>query len=121
MKEGFQGQRTHSLPVGLLQEAKEHALCQGLYVTDIGFYPSARAHKRTRRSGSAQYILLYCVQGGDWYQLNHADKHQLKANQWVILRCRRGHALDNLLAALHGHAGPRAIHVPARTATAGAS
>jgi AraC family transcriptional regulator of arabinose operon len=85
MKEGFQGQRTHSLPVGLLQEAKVHALCQGLYVTDIGFYPLARAHKRTRRSGSAQHILLYCVQGGGWYQLNHAEKHPLKANQWVIL------------------------------------
>jgi AraC family transcriptional regulator of arabinose operon len=85
MKEGFQGQRAYSLPVTLLHEATNHPLCQGLYVTDIGFYPVARAHKRTRRAGSAQYLLLYCVQGAGWYQLNHAEKQPLRANQWVIL------------------------------------
>jgi AraC-like DNA-binding protein len=71
--------------VPLLHEASAHPLCQGLYVTDIGFYPIAKAHKRTRRVGSAQYILLYCVQGGGWYQLNHAPKCPLRANQWIVL------------------------------------
>jgi AraC family transcriptional regulator of arabinose operon len=85
MKEGFQGQRAYSLPVTLLHEATSHPLCQGLYVTDIGFYPVARAHKRTRRTGSAQHLLLYCVQGAGWYQLNHAEKQPLRVNQWVIL------------------------------------
>jgi AraC family transcriptional regulator of arabinose operon len=85
MKEGFQGQRAYSLPVALLHEATRHPLCQGLYVTDIGYYPAARAHKRTRRIGSAQHLLLYCVQGAGWYQLNQAEKQPLLANQWVIL------------------------------------
>lgn len=85
MKEGFQGQRSYSLPVTLLHEATSHPLCQSLYVTDIGFYPVARAHKRNRRAGSAQHLLLYCVQGAGWYQLNHAEKQPLQANQWVIL------------------------------------
>lgn len=85
MKEGFQGQRAYSLPVALLHEATSHPLCQGLYVTDIGFYPVARAHKRNRRAGSAQHLLLYCVQGSGWYQLHHAEKQPLRANQWVIL------------------------------------
>jgi AraC-like DNA-binding protein len=85
MKEGFQGQRAYSLPVSLLHEAAGHPLCQGLYVTDIGFYPVARAHKRNRRTGSAQHLLLYCVQGAGWYQLNHAEKQPLRANEWVIL------------------------------------
>ncbi|MFD1875103.1 AraC family transcriptional regulator [Hymenobacter bucti] len=85
MKEGFQGQRAYSLPVALLHETTGHPLCQGLYVTDIGFYPVARAHKRHRRAGSAQHLLLYCVQGAGWYQLNHAEKQPLRANQWVIL------------------------------------
>lgn len=85
MKEGFQGQRAYSLPVTLLREAISHPLCQGLYVTDIGFYPVARAHKRNRRTGSAQHLLLYCVQGAGWYQLNHGEKQPLRANQWVIL------------------------------------
>jgi len=85
MKNGFQGQRSYRLPVPLLHETISHPLCQGLYLTDIGFYPVARAHKRTRRTGSAQYIMLYCVQGSGWYQLNDADKCTLRANQWVIL------------------------------------
>jgi AraC family transcriptional regulator of arabinose operon len=91
MKEGFQGQRAYSLPVTVLQEAEEHFLCQSLYVTDIGFYPVARAHRRSRRSGSPQHILLYCVQGAGWYQLNHGEKLPLKANQWVILPAQVPH------------------------------
>jgi AraC family transcriptional regulator of arabinose operon len=85
MKDGFQGQRSYRLPVPLLHEATAHPLCQGLYLTDIGFYPVAKAHRRHRRAGSAQYILLYCVQGGGWYQLGAAEKCILRANQWVIL------------------------------------
>lgn len=85
MKDGFQGQRSYRLPMPLLHEATAHPLCQGLYLTDIGFYPVARTHKRTRRSGSAQYILLYCVQGSGWYQLNQGEKYSLRLNQWTIL------------------------------------
>lgn len=85
MKDGFEGQRSYSLPVALLHEAISHPLCQGLYVTDIGYYPVAWAHKRTRRSGSTQHLLLYCVQGAGWYQLNHAEKRPIQTNQWVIL------------------------------------
>jgi AraC family transcriptional regulator of arabinose operon len=85
MKDGFQGQRSYRLPMSLLHEASAHPLCQGLYLTDIGYYPVAKAHKRTRRTGSAQYILLYCVQGGGWYQLNQAEKYTLRASQWIIL------------------------------------
>lgn len=85
MKDGFQGQRSYRLPMPLLHEVAAHPLCQGLFLTDIGFYPVARSHKRTRRSGSAQYILLYCVQGSGWYQLNQAEKCTLRANQWIIL------------------------------------
>jgi AraC-like DNA-binding protein len=85
MKEGFQGQRAYSLPAALLHEATRHPLCQGLYVTDIGFYPVARAHRRTRRTGLDQHLLLYCVQGAGWYQLPPGPKQPLRANQWVIL------------------------------------
>ncbi|MBO0360558.1 AraC family transcriptional regulator [Hymenobacter sp. BT186] len=85
MKDGFHGQRSYRLPVPLLHEAAAHPLCQGLHLTDIGFYPVAKAHKRTRRTGSAQYILLYCVQGSGWYQLNQAEKYTLRAGQWIIL------------------------------------
>ncbi|MDF7814963.1 AraC family transcriptional regulator [Hymenobacter sp. YC55] len=91
MKEGFQGQRSYSLPVPLMQQVLQHPLCQGLYITDIGFYPYARFHRRKRRVGSAQYILLYCVHGEGWYQIGCGTRRALKANQWVILPAEVAH------------------------------
>lgn len=91
MKEGFQGQRSYSLPALLLQEVAAHPLCQGMYVTDIGFYPTARFHKRVRRSGSAQHILLYCVHGEGRYRVGDGNKHVLRANQWVVLPAHEAH------------------------------
>lgn len=62
-KEGFQGQRSYVMPVSLLHTVREHPLCQGLYITDIGYYPKAQFHNRVRKAGISQFVLLYCVQG----------------------------------------------------------
>jgi AraC family transcriptional regulator of arabinose operon len=85
MKDGFRGQRSYSMPAPLLAQLLAHPLCQALYPTDMGFYPAARSHKRARRTGSAQHILLYCVHGEGWYQFGNAPRRALKANQWIIL------------------------------------
>lgn len=91
MKDGFRGQRSYSMPAPLLAQLLAHPLCQGLYLTDIGFYPVARSHRRARRAGSPQYILLYCVHGEGWYQLGSAERRALKANQWVIMPAETAH------------------------------
>ena len=91
MKDGFRGQRSYSMPAPLLAQLLAHPLCQGLYLTDIGFYPAARSHKRARRAGSPQHILLYCVHGEGWYQLGSGERRALKANQWVILPAEMAH------------------------------
>ena len=91
MKDGFRGQRSYSMPASLLAQLLAHPLCQGLYLTDIGFYPAARSHKRARRTGSPQYILLYCVHGEGWYQIGGEAKRALKANQWIILPAETAH------------------------------
>ncbi|MBO2012939.1 AraC family transcriptional regulator [Hymenobacter negativus] len=91
MKDGFRGQRSYSMPASLLTQMLAHPLCQGLYPTDIGFYPAARSHKRARRLGSPQHILLYCVHGEGWYQIGGEGRHVLKANQWVILPAETAH------------------------------
>ncbi|MVN77602.1 helix-turn-helix domain-containing protein [Hymenobacter sp. HMF4947] len=91
MKDGFRGQRSYSMPAPLLAQLLAHPLCQGLYLTDIGFYPAARLHKRARRAGSPQYILLYCVHGEGWYQIGGEGRRALKANQWIILPAETAH------------------------------
>jgi AraC family transcriptional regulator, arabinose operon regulatory protein len=83
-KEGFQGQRSYILPPALLQEVEKHPLCRGLFITDIGYYPKARFHRRERRKGSEQHVLIYCVQGEGWYQVQE-EKYNVKPNQLFIL------------------------------------
>lgn len=89
-KEGFDGQRSTMLAPALLAEIAAHPLCQGLYITDIGYYPNARFHHRKRKKGSPQHILIYCVQGAGWYQL-HDEKHPITANQLIILPAHTPH------------------------------
>lgn len=89
-REGFDGQRSLILPLKLVNQVSRHPLCQGLYITDIGYYPKARFHYRERRKGSPQCILIYCIQGEGWYQTG-PEKHEVKANQVVILPARMPH------------------------------
>ncbi len=90
-KEGFQGQRSYVLPATLLQVVRQQPLCQGLYITDIGYYPKAQFHNRARKTGIAQYVLIYCVQGEGWYQVQRGPRHTVKANQLFILPAHQAH------------------------------
>ncbi|MDO1449286.1 AraC family transcriptional regulator [Rhodocytophaga aerolata] len=89
-KEGFEGQRSYILPEPLLQEVEKHPLCQGLLITDIGYYPKARFHNRERRKGSRQHVLIYCIQGEGWYQVQD-QKYSVKPNQLFILPAHLSH------------------------------
>ena len=51
------------LPTEALEEYASHPLVARLYLTDVGCFPRARNHTRTRREGAEEYILLYCAQG----------------------------------------------------------
>lgn len=62
-EDGFPGQISFVIPDRILTLIKDNPLTADLYITDIGYYPQARHHFRERPSGSAQYILIYCVEG----------------------------------------------------------
>lgn len=89
-KEGFAGQRSCVLPGELTRQIATHPLCESLYITDIGYYPSATHHSRERRKGSAQHILIYCVRGEGWYVLNDR-KYTIRPNQMFILPAHVAH------------------------------
>lgn len=63
IKEGFIGQRMVVLPPNIKRSVLKNELIKRFYLTAIGYYPHASYHDRERRSGSGQYILLYCVNG----------------------------------------------------------
>lgn len=89
--EGFIGQRSCVLPRELLQQYASHPLCEGLFITDIGYYPNAAFHTRDRKNGSAQHILIYCVKGEGWYEL-FGQKYEVKPNQVFLLPANIAHS-----------------------------
>ncbi len=83
-KEGFQGQKAIVLPPSVIEVCKTHPLLAGFYLTDIGFYPEAEFHYRGRPEGIHQHILIYCVKGKGWMEVE-GKKREVNPNEYVIL------------------------------------
>ena len=89
-KDGFKGERSVVLPPMVIEMAEHDELASSLFVTDIGYYPNATNHYRERKKAIDQYVLIYCVDGSGWYQLN--DKvYQVGKNQFFILPAGQPH------------------------------
>ncbi|MEJ6980081.1 AraC family transcriptional regulator [Pedobacter sp. P351] len=84
IKEGFVGQKMIVLPPNLKHNVLKNELIKRFYLTAIGFYPHAAFHDRERKSGSNQYILLYCTAGIGTVKIR--DKvYKLTPNHFIIL------------------------------------
>ncbi|MDN3670450.1 AraC family transcriptional regulator [Echinicola jeungdonensis] len=89
-KEGFQGQKAIVLPPSVIEVCKAHPLLAGFYFTDIGFYPEAEFHYRVRPEGIPQHILIYCIKGKGWVEVD-GKKWEVKPNEYVILPSNEPH------------------------------
>jgi len=69
LKDGFQGERQIVLPPMVVEQEESDSLASSLFVTDIGYYPRAAHHYRSRSTPIEQYVLIYCVDGSGWYVL----------------------------------------------------
>jgi AraC-like DNA-binding protein len=84
IKEGFVGQKMIVLPHHVKKAVIRDGLTKRFHLTAIGYYPHAGYHDRERKTGSSQYILLYCVKGRGNIFLQH--KHiQLQPNSFFII------------------------------------
>ena len=90
-KEGFTGQNSVNLPGSLMQDLAKDVDFNQLYLTDIGFYPNAIYHFRERKEGCSEYVLIFCVAGKGWFQINK-EKKRVEAGQFFILPPDRFHA-----------------------------
>ncbi len=83
-EDGFPGQISYVIPERIVALVKNNPLIDGLYLTDIGYYPQASFHYRERPMGSSQMILIYCVKGKGEIQLKETV-HSIAANQFFII------------------------------------
>jgi len=96
--DGFIGQRMTYVPGIVKKKILKDPRVSDLYITHIGIFPKALGHLRNRPLGSSQFILLYCVEGVGWVEINGRRK-QISSNQLFIIPpktpCRYGADLQN--------------------------
>ena len=89
-KDGFQGEQAVVRPPAIVELEEQDDFCQGLFITDIGYYPKAEHHHRIREKGVGQYVLIYCVDGSGFYVVD-GKRHEVKKNQYFILPIGKPH------------------------------
>ncbi len=67
--EGFSGQRIVVLPCNVVRAALACDLLKNLLPTDVGYFPKAAGHFIKRAQGIDQAILIYCVKGIGWCEI----------------------------------------------------
>lgn len=83
-REGFQGEKIVVFPRNFLQSVSADPLVDPLYPTDIGFFPDAQFHYRERPEGCEQNILIYCMKGEGFVQLEGKKRPVKKDSLFVI-------------------------------------
>ncbi|TKK64540.1 helix-turn-helix domain-containing protein [Ilyomonas limi] len=91
IKHGFKGQRMIVLPRKIISDflAKDH-LTRSIYITDIGYYPKAIHHYVERKHGINQNILIYCVEGYGWVEIN-GRQISIEPSQYIIIPANQPH------------------------------
>ncbi|WP_400073844.1 AraC family transcriptional regulator [Zobellia russellii] len=84
IKEGFLGQKMIVLPDSIRKEL--HTICESFYITDIGFYPNAQHHYRSRKKGIKEYIFIYCIEGKGNLKVDGQLIHVLPNTYHIIHR-----------------------------------
>lgn len=84
IKEGFLGQQMIVLPPDTKKMVIKNQLTCKLYLTAIGYYPKAIHHDRERKTGSQQYIFLYCTEGKGSVEISKRH-YELIPNTYIII------------------------------------
>lgn len=84
-KDGFDSEKLFVLPDYIQEELIHHELVKDLFVTDIGFFPTAKYHFRERPTGTHTHIFIYCSNGEGWVELNREPKQFIKKNTLMVI------------------------------------
>jgi AraC-like DNA-binding protein len=90
-KDGFKGQKATVLPLYIKQELMTNPVTRLLYVTDVGYYPEAKYHYRERPFGAKENILIFCVDGKGWVEVNK-QKRKVEKDEFFIIPEKAPHS-----------------------------
>lgn len=91
-QDGFKNELLIILPSPLIEQLADHPLTAPLFISDIGKFPQAQGHLVEQPEGCQQYIIIYCHQGGGWFQLEGKQKQQVKAEQYFVIPAKQGYS-----------------------------
>lgn len=83
-KDTFKGEKMLVLHKKAIKKIQKNVFSNGLYVTDIGYFPKAQYHYRKRKNGCTEYILIFCVDGSGWVEVD-GKRDYLHNNQYYII------------------------------------
>ncbi|MDQ0966156.1 AraC family transcriptional regulator [Pedobacter sp. 22163] len=84
IKEGFIGQKRIVIPPNIRKKILNNKVAKTFYLTAIGHYPRATNHHIERKSGSKDYIFLYCTEGFGYINIL-GKKLLLSPNSYYII------------------------------------
>ena len=90
LKKGFLGQKILAFPKSILAQIRNNPISKKFYITNLGYYPVANHHYRSRKTGAKQYIFIYCTKGKGEIVID-SKKTLVNPNQFFILPKRVSH------------------------------
>jgi len=90
-RQGFKGQKLIVLPKKIATEfLTRDPVTRQIYITDIGYYPKAAFHYVERPAGIGQHIIIYCIEGTGWIELDR-KRIGLAASQFTVIPAHTAH------------------------------
>jgi len=90
-REGFEGQRLIVLPKKISADfLTKDLITRQIYITDIGYYPKAKGHYMKRSTGVSQHIIIYCVEGSGWVEINR-KRVEVLPSQFITIPMNTPH------------------------------
>jgi AraC-like DNA-binding protein len=84
-REGFEGQRLIVLPKKIMTEfLTRDPVTRQIYITDLGYYPKAKFHYVERSGGISQHIIIYCMEGRGWIEIDK-KKIEISPSQFIAI------------------------------------
>lgn len=84
--DGFPNETLITLPIRDRRRLETDRLTRDLFFTDIGFFPAAAGHYRSRPSGCPQNVLILCAEGKGFCRSGRGRRIPVGPMELVLLR-----------------------------------
>lgn len=91
LHEGFLGQRLRVLPRPIVAAARDQPIVRRLLVTDVGYFPHAARHGRSRAHGARETVVMVCTEGAGWVEVDEQGSRRVERGDAIVLPPGIGH------------------------------